>query len=145
MASRVILNGREVWHSHDWKVPVVAPPVHPKTGEPMPDALVRPGTPDSPFRAGVPRYDSDDDLTYRIVSPKVLDPRQGWATAGFWLERWKCSWAQLKTLVEMAWVDAAIEQNSAIKRFRCRDETRVRMWLVQQKQPAARKTPRTRR
>jgi hypothetical protein len=70
-------------------------------------------------------YDQAEELEYRAVRIGALDPTQGWRTADFWLARWKTDWKTLRTLVQRGWVDAAIEEQSATKRFRCRDENRV--------------------
>ena len=78
-----------------------------------------------PYRSGTAYYDQAEGLEYRAVRIGALDPRQGWRTADFWLARWQTDWPTLVTLVQRGWLDAAIEEQSATKRFRCRDEARV--------------------
>ena len=132
MASRVILRGQTVWVSRDYRKPLDRTPRR-ADGTIIDDERVLPGSPDSPFRAGVPYYDADDEVEYRAVRARALDPREGWRTAEFWIDRWKTDWRGLKTLVEKGWLDAAIEEGSATKRFRCRDQARVLSWLKSQK------------
>ena len=80
----------------------------------------------APWRAGVPIFDRQDQLEYRCVGRGVLNPLEGWATAGFWQKRWGISRAALLELARRGWIDAAAEEGSAIRRFRCRDERMVK-------------------
>ena len=139
MPSRVILRGHTAWVSRDYRAPVDRTPRR-RDGSVIDDARVQPDSPDSPYRAGVAYYDADDEVEYRAVRARALDPREGWRTADFWLDRWKADWKALKTLIEKGWLDAAIEEGSATKRFRCRDEARVIEWLK-----AAKEKPRDHR
>ena len=88
---------------------------------------------ESPFREGEAWTDPEDGLTYRVLGWKALDPKQGWGSLSFWLRRWKTTPGQIYRLVELGILDAAMEVNSALKRFRCRDEQRARAELPSQR------------
>jgi hypothetical protein len=124
MATRVILGGRVAWASGRLSRPAPTLPRR-KDGSVLEDERVDPSSPDSPYRAGVPAYDAADELEYRAVRQGALNPLEGWRTADFWLARWKTDWPTLRTFVQRGWLDAAVEEQSAVKRFRCRDENRV--------------------
>lgn len=124
MSTRVILRGQAMWASRDYRPALDRTPRR-RDGSVIDDERVLPDSPDSPFRAGVPYYDADDVIEYRAVRAQALDPRSGWRTADFWLDRWSTEWKTLRALVERGWLDAAIEEGTATKRFRCRDESRV--------------------
>lgn len=130
MPSRVIMRGQTAWASRDYRP--LGPDRLPRRrdGSVIEDERIQRDSPDSPFRAGVPYYDADDEMEYRAVSSKTLDPAQGWRTSDFWVARWSTDWRSMRVLVEKGWLDAAIEHGSAVKRFRCRDEHRVLKWLA---------------
>lgn len=94
-----------------------------------PDGRKCDGTPipassaDSPYRAGIPFVDTHDDVVYRVVHR--LNISEGWGTAHFWMKRWGCMYSDILGFVRLGWLDAAIEEGSSVKRFRCRDEHRV--------------------
>jgi len=99
-----------------------------RDGQPCDGTPIPADSPDSPFRAGEPYEDEAEDVVYRVVSR--LNIAEGWGTAAFWVRRWSCSYVDLLSYVRMGWVDAAIEEGSSVKRFRCRDELRVRAALA---------------
>lgn len=112
------------WASRDYRPKRDTTPRR-RDGSIIDDERVDPLSADSPFRAGSPFYDQADELEYRAVRQGALNPVEGWRTADFWIARWKTDWPTMRTLVQRGWLDAAIEEQSAVKRFRCRDEHRV--------------------
>lgn len=74
----------------------------------------------SPFRAGVPWFDELDDVTYRVVVR--LNPLDGWASSEFWQRRWGMPHRSVCEMSSAGWLDAAMEEGTAAKRYRCRDE-----------------------
>lgn len=146
MAQRMLLYGRVVIQSKDWPQATDSLPRN-KAGEII-DVRVDPGSPDSPFRAGAPFYDKADEITYRVVRVGGTAPLDGWRSADFWIKRWELDWPRLRILVEKGWLDAAMEEGSAVRRFRCRDEHRVLAWIKdtqEQKKDRARLRTRRRR
>lgn len=130
MPSIIRINGRLYTGSRDYRVD------HVRAGEsralaantrrdelPCDGTPIPPGSPDSPYRAGEPYFDEAEDVVYRIVSR--INVAEGWGTAAFWMKRWACYYVDLLSLVRKGWLDAAMEEGSAVKRFRCRDERRV--------------------
>lgn len=129
MTSRIIVNGkvrfadREFYEernaarrrSKDFAVD--------KDGMPVGALAVAPDDPRSPFRAGVNVTDEDEGINYRVV--RHLDPKDGWATSEFWQKRWGIRHTQLIKLVAAYLVDAACEEGSRVRRYRCRDEARL--------------------
>lgn len=127
MSSRIVWNGRTLWASRDYRPYRPMPVGRTKTGEVVSPAPIPADSPDSPFRAGVPYTDPEDKITYRVVAK--LDLREGWGTAAFWMARYHVTWDVLVEWVERGWLDAAMEQGSPTKRFRCRDEGRLLAYL----------------
>lgn len=138
MSSRIHINGRTYAASRDYRAGLVcgsAPATQaltvadedsgqrPTDGTPIP-----PESADSPFRAGIPYEDPHEGVVYRVVAN--LRVSDGWGTAAFWTKRLRCNYGDLLELCQMAWFDAAIEQSGTLKRYRCRDELRVREWLA---------------
>lgn len=131
MSTRMLIRGRPVLVSKDWQEPHDSSPRN-RAGEIM-DVRVEPHSPDAPFRAGTIFHDKAEDLVYRVIRNGGCSVLEGWRSAAFWIDRWKTDWATLKTLVEKGWLDAAMEEGSAVGRFRCRDEHRVLAWLKDEK------------
>jgi hypothetical protein len=134
MPSIIRINGRLYTGSRDYRA------AHVRAGEsaalaantrrdnlPCDGTPIPADSPDSPFRAGEPYHDEAEDVVYRIVSR--INVAEGWGTASFWMQRWHCYYVDLLGFVRKGWLDAAIEEGSAVKRFRCRDELRVRAEL----------------
>jgi hypothetical protein len=92
------------------------------------DERVQPHSADSPFRLGTPYHDVSEDVIYRVVREVAVDPMQGWRTATFWLTRWKMPFQDFLVVIRHGWLDAAMVEGSAAKRYRCRDELRVLEW-----------------
>lgn len=142
MPARIVIRNSIYASSTNWPRKHDSTPRN-RAGEIIEDPLIRPDSPDKPFRAGEPYYDKADDLIYRIVRVGALGPLEGWRSASFWMERWELlMWADLKVLIEKGWLDAAIEEGSAARKFRCRDEQRVLAWI---KDAKAQKRDRSRR
>lgn len=125
MTTRILRNGKQIFASRDFRPGRVAAFAKPAPADTNPDGsigayVIPPDAPQSPFRAGVPYFDADDNIHYRVV--RALDPKEGWATAGFWMARWGCTFKELCYFVERGWLDAALEEKSPTKRYRCRDE-----------------------
>lgn len=128
MPTRMKINGRVVTANRSY---VERPKLTPaskalprdREGRPVDLAPIPAQSAQSPYRAGVAVRDSEEGATYRMV--KHLDPREGWATTMFWQERWNIAHADVLRLVEVGLLDAAIEEGSQVRRFRCRDEHAV--------------------
>jgi len=75
------------------------------------------------FTAGVPFYDTKEQLTYRVVHS--LNPLEGWAPIGLWRARWNLTHMEVIYLARDGLLDAVIEAGSQVRRYRCRDEYRV--------------------
>jgi hypothetical protein len=71
-------------------------------------------------------FDPMDGVEYRVVRAGALDPREGWAPLVFWAQRWHCKHEVVIELAQTGWLDAAVEHDSPTRRYRCRDEGRVR-------------------
>ena len=134
MPSVIRINGRLCTRSPDYRA------IYSRAGEavalaantrrdglPCDGTPIPPESPDSAFRVGVPYKDDAEDVAYRVVTR--LNVTEGWGTASFWMRRWRCHYADVLAFVRKGWLDAAIEEGSSIKRFRCRDEHRVRASL----------------
>ncbi len=127
MSSRMVANGRVIHMSRDLYVrrkPHSAALPRGPAGEPVPSAFpIAPNSPRSIFRAGVALKDREEGCTYRCV--KHLDPLEGWAPTEFWQKRWKVDHKAVIAYVESGLLDAAVEEGSQVRRFRCRDEWRL--------------------
>lgn len=124
MASRAFVAGRVVLQSRDMRVRVVDPRKgvpRTKRGD-IADSAAAIGVNDagSPFALGIPFTDEDDGITYRVVTR--LDPMDGWASEEFWQRRWGVPHASICVFVETGHLDAAMEENTMARRYRCRDE-----------------------
>lgn len=91
---------------------------------------IPPDSPESPFRDGHAWRCPDDQLTYRVV--QSIDISAGWGTAAFWMTRYGVTFLFVREWVERGWLDAAIEQGTPTKRYRCRDERRIyeALWVL---------------
>lgn len=78
----------------------------------------------SPFRAGIAVRDPEEDLVYRVVD--YLPPTDGWASTDFWQARYRMRHEDIVALARYGFLDAAIEAGSQVRRYRCRDETRMK-------------------
>lgn len=80
--------------------------------------------PASPFRAGVALRDLDEELVYRVVHH--LPPDGGWASTEFWQDRYKIRHRDVITFARAGFLDPAMEEASQVRRYRCRDEQRLK-------------------
>jgi hypothetical protein len=81
-------------------------------------------SPESPFRDGYAWRCPDDQVNYRIV--KKINIQEGWGTAAFWMERYGVTtFNYVREWVERGWLDAALQEGSPTKRYRCRDERKI--------------------
>lgn len=156
MSTRLIVNGRVVYESRDAHAPaVISAPrsalVETRRGDIVPMAVQKLGpsrgyvkTPDihgvihevpppipedsreSPFRSGRLFECPVDRMAFHVLPADRLTPKLGWASAGFWLSRWKgCKYAELLELCQAGLMHPAIIEGSGLKRFRCVDERQV--------------------
>lgn len=144
MSSRVVYNGRVLFQTPGWRGDT-RPGVRSfnKAGEPIDDTPIVMDDVSMRNNKGVPYRDPDDGIVYRIVHR--LDLREGWGTSAFWLARFHVTWDVLVEWIERGWFDAAMEQGSPTKRFRCRDERKVLEYLEINPATLLSKPARTRR
>lgn len=121
MATRVVLGGRAVFASRDFR-PRTTPDFRGQDGEPVDLSPIPSSSPESPMRAGETFVD-EDDVAVRVV--RALDVREGWAPLGFWLRRYDVGVEVLARWCRLGVFDAAVEASSPTRWFRCRDESRV--------------------
>jgi hypothetical protein len=131
MSTRTLVRGRTAFASKDWRPDFVAGAAPaPALERSLRDPTGWVGhTPIPPQAAtshqdGVAWRDPEDDVVYRVLAGPLL-PGDGWASAGFWRTRWAVRFSELRRLVEMGLLDAALERDSARRVFRCRDERLV--------------------
>lgn len=130
MASRIVIGGKTWWqnpafyqHTRERRLAKASLP-RDREGNVVNTDPIPLTSPVSPYREGEPYLDEDDRVIYRRV--RKLDPRDGWATTEFWQERWHVySHRAICQLVELGLLDAAVQENSQVKFYRCRDEARV--------------------
>ena len=122
MSSRLIINGR-AWQSRDYK-PVAGPPLMPRGKELAIDPKSQPQLIPA---AGEPFKDREDDVTYRVVSK--LNLNEGWCLDEQLTKRYGIDYKLLLRLVRAGLIDAAMEQGSPTKRFRVRDDQKIRARL----------------
>jgi hypothetical protein len=80
-------------------------------------------SPASPFQAGIGWHCKEERLVYRVVAH--LNPADCWAATKFWQQRWNVHHWTVLILAREGLLDAAIEQHSQVRRFRCRNEAAV--------------------
>ncbi len=150
MPSVIRINGRPIAATRNYRKgdqyiggTEIKAPVLPrdKDGKVLDTSPIPPSSPDSPFRVGEPYADPHDQIVYRVVGPGRCPPSEGWGTMHFWTARWDCYFSDLVKLVQMGWLDAAMEQGSATKRFRCREEQRCVDWLNAHGRKPPRRSP----
>lgn len=131
MASRIVVGNKEFWRTpgaRDEKfVPLEAS--RDRNGNLFDPTPIPPSSPRSPFRAGVPYDDPETGIRFRVVGPGRLPAAEGWAPAKYWLTRYGISLGQLRDLCDRGFLDAAVEERSPTRRYRCRDEGPVKAHL----------------
>jgi hypothetical protein len=130
MPARILIRGQVAVRTGDWTRPVAAPVPRNKAGEVLSGQPIAPSSPESPFREGLPFYDKDEDLTYRVIAK--INVSEGWGTSSFWIRRWHAPHTLLVKACQMGLLDAAIDPEG-VRRYRCRDELRTRAWLLTQR------------
>jgi hypothetical protein len=133
MATLVHYQGRKIWMNRR-DLPQTEVLFTDREGNPVSPYAIPADSPRSPLRVGVPYHDATDGLTYRVV--RYLDPKEGWGTLDYWLHRYGVRYPTILEWVRQGFLDAAMEEGSPTKRYRCRDEARVLAWL--EKHPNAR-------
>lgn len=133
MPTRVVYQNRTVWRSNDFH------PINWRRGKPERitgrgatrevtpvdcTIAIAPTDARSPFRAGIGVRDSDEDLVYRVID--YVPPTGGWASTDFWQDRYRLRHEDIIELARFGFLDAAIEANSQVRRYRCRDELRMK-------------------
>ncbi len=124
MSARILVGGRAVYTTRDFPRTPAPQLLEHKTSQHVPAHH-----PQSPFRLGSAFEDPEDGITYRVVSPGILDPAQGWAPLAFWVKRWGVVASSVHLLAAIGLVDAAVELGSPTRRFRVRDESKARRYL----------------
>jgi DNA-binding transcriptional ArsR family regulator len=136
MATRVVVHGQEVWSNQDHRRLMMRPSAREganvRRSRLMPDPVpidvagaIQPDSVDSPFRVGVGYFDSEEQVAYRVVRSGMINWTDGWATIAFWRNRWKLSVEEVFRLTRAGLLDAAMEDCSQVRRYRCRDEQKV--------------------
>ena len=133
MPTRIVYQDRTVWRTDDFR------PINWRKGKPERitgrganrevtpvdcTVAIEPSDPQSPYRAGFAARDNEEDLVYRIVD--YLPPTDGWASTDFWQARYRLRHEDIVDLARRGFLDPAIEADSQVRRYRCRDETRMK-------------------
>jgi len=137
VGTRVIIGGRTQWATRDiWAKRPPLPASDPDKAAPVVDPLVR-----TLKVVGVPFYDQEDDLHYRVVA--YLDPRAGWCLATQLCELYRVSYLCLLDWCRRGHVEPAMEKGSPTKRFKARDHAALLKLAAawREKQPPARTVP----
>jgi hypothetical protein len=136
MATRVVVKGRVYWQDQEARQAQKLARAHVKavpldrdkrplcqcsTGRVCEIHVQRKRTP--PFRAGVPWTDEYEHVTYRVLPH--LDPREGWVSSEFLQARWFVTHKEILQLARHGLIDAALAENSQVRRYRARDEAAV--------------------
>ena len=126
MPSKLIIQGR-TYYSRGYKKhpqPVVA---RGRDGEPL-DCVTplanQNGKVDRKLRAGDHYTDPDDQVVYSVL--RNLPPAEGWASLDFWLDHLRLPHKPFIRLVKHGWFNAAMEDGSEVRRYRCRDEVSMK-------------------
>lgn len=129
MPSRIVIHGRTRVASRDYRQNRPALPPRNKAGDVIEDFRV--DVNEAPFREGEAFFDVEEQIEFRVVNANRLRPADGWGTGPFWCKRWKCTGKTLRDLVLRGMLDAAMEVDSQVRRFRCRDEQRAVNWIAE--------------
>jgi len=123
MPTRIVHRNETTWRSRDFRPGVRTSALYlDRDKQPVDCTVGIPAdSPESPFRSGVAARDRIEGIMYRIV--RRLDPTDGWASTEFWQDRYKVRHRDIVLFVEMGYLDAAIEEGSQIRRYRCRNES----------------------
>jgi hypothetical protein len=143
MPSRIILQGRTAYASRNMprKTHRASEALNlDEQGEPVDVAsAIAPTLPPSVYQLGVPFFDSEEGVEYRVL--KRLTPADGWASATFWKNRWGCNLTDLLDIVKAGWMLAAIEHGSHVRRYLCTNERGLKdsnLWKILRKRQRTR-------
>lgn len=89
-------------------------------GRPVSTVEAVPGQRRREIRAGEHFLDPVDGILYLVLD--TVDPRLGWATAGFWATRWKVEHDDVLYLARCGLLECAAVRNSPTRRYRTTDE-----------------------
>ena len=125
MPTHMVIRNRAVLRSQGYRKRPPPPEVpRNRNGEIISTAPIPSRSPQAVFRAGEAYWHPEDKVNYRIVCR--LEPQDGWASSDFWQDRYKVDHRAIVKFVEMGMLDAAMEEQSQVCRFRCRDEVALR-------------------
>jgi hypothetical protein len=126
MPSKITIRGRN-YYSRGYDSRHTNQAVRPtqRGGEPLNVTTpIAPQEVDKTLRAGIPYTCPTEKVTYRVI--KNCDPRERWASSEFWQNHLKVGHRGLLRLLKLGWFDAAIEEGSQARRYRCRDERKMK-------------------
>jgi hypothetical protein len=149
MATRLVINGREVYRSQDARkrdrlFDIAAVARHDEQfgpGQFAPNDCpcgcggsiihdvpvpIPADSPQSPFREGALFFDPDDNMHFRVMRRERMRPEDGWMSTDFWLDHWRG--ARYEDLLQMCRDGLLVPGmfiGSGVKRFMCPDERRA--------------------
>jgi len=125
MATRIIRNSRVVWQTPDFPRPAKDLECRDRFGNPVDcvSAIV-PKALDLKLRAGDIARDTKTNVVYRVL--EHLDPKDGWGSAEFWVDRWNLDFRAIEDFARAGYLDAGIERASQVRRYCCRNELNLR-------------------
>ena len=131
MSARIIVNDRVRWQSQDWPRP------H-RTAQQFRGSY-QPTDPEERARLALPIVDPDYAKRPKPVSlwtdPKTmvvykmvqhLDPMQGWCLVSQLMKHYGCQQREILTWCQLGLIDAAIEVGTPTKRYRPRDDGKLK-------------------
>lgn len=127
MPTRLVVRGRTAWRSGDLRLVDWSRGV-PTRGRGEDKEVVdcasaiSADAPDSPAR-GTHWRDRETGVAYQVLAHCA--PEQGWASSEFWERRWRVDAKAILRFVERGLMDAAVEEGSDVRRYRCRSERAV--------------------
>jgi len=111
LTTRLIYRGRIIWANQRPE----KPPVFNDPAKDEPSAV-------APIRSGITWFDPEDKLYYRVVSQGRLSGSEGWGEVAFWTNKYlKTTWPRFRELVLEGYFDAAMEENTLIRKYRALD------------------------
>jgi hypothetical protein len=125
VTARVVVNGR-TWFTNQPPQPKASRALpRDRLGDPVDCAqAIPPTSAQSPFVAGVTLVDKEEGLSYRCVTR--LDYLDGWGVTAFWQKRWDVDHKAIVAFASAGLLDAAVEAQSQVRRYRCRDEAALK-------------------
>ena len=130
MPTRILIRNEVRYRSRNYQTaPASMPPHAAREGAACVMETIPAHSTQSQFREGEAWTCPQDGITYRVVGRGRLKPADGWGRMEFWLDRYRAMTDDIEILIERGLLDAAIEAQSPVKRYRCRDEERVKEYL----------------